>query len=439
MAYRLTVVGTSYLGATHAACMADLGYEVLGMDVDGEKVAHLAAGRLPFHEPALEPLLRRGLESGRLQFTTSYADVAEFGDVHFLCVGTPQADGGYAADLSYIEDAVANLAPLLRRDCLVVGKSTVPTGTAAALADRIAGLTPAGEGVELAWNPEFLREGHAVDDTLRPDRIVIGVRSQRAEMILREVYAPLLEAGTPLVVSDFATAELVKVASNAFLATKISFINAMAEVCEATHADVSKLSEALSYDERIGGNYLRPGLGFGGGCIPKDIRAFLARADELGVDHALAFLREVDAINARRRARTVDLARELVGGSLAGRTVSVLGAAFKPDSDDIRDSPALDVAATIQAQGGRVTVYDPVALPGAKRVHPQLDYAESAGFACRDADVVLHLTEWPEFREMDPAELGKVVTRRNVVDGRSTLDADRWRAAGWHYRALGRP
>ena len=439
VAHRLTVLGTSYLGATHAACMAELGFEVLGVDVDEEKVAHLQAGRLPFHEPGLQPLLQRGLESGRLRFTTSYEDAAEFGDVHFLCVGTPQKAGEYAADLSYVEDAVARLAPLLKGACLVVGKSTVPAGTAADLAERLARLAPAGEAAQLAWNPEFLREGHAVDDTLRPDRIVIGVGSHRAERVLREVYASLLAAGTPLVVTDFATAELVKVASNAFLATKVSFINAMAEVCEAVHADVAKLSEALSYDDRIGGRYLQPGLGFGGGCIPKDIRAFMARAGELGVDQALTFLREVDAINTRRRARMVDLARELLGGSFAERTVAVLGAAFKPDSDDIRDSPALDVAATIHAAGARVTVYDPVALPGAKRAYPELDYADSALDACRDAEVVLHLTEWREFREMDPVEVGKVAGERNVVDGRGALDADRWRAAGWHYRALGRP
>ncbi|WP_433437803.1 UDP-glucose dehydrogenase family protein [Nonomuraea sp. CA-141351] len=437
MPYRLTVIGTGYLGITHAACMADLGFEVLGLDIDADKIRQLNQGELPIHEPGLEPVLRRGLESGRLRFTTSYEEVAAFGDVHFICVGTPQKRGEYAADVTYIDSAIETLAPLLDRECLVVGKSTVPVGTAERLADKLARLSPAGGQAELAWNPEFLREGFAVEDTLRPDRIVLGVRTERAEKVLREVYEPLGEV--PFVVTDFATSELVKTAANAFLATKISFINAMAEVCEAAHADVKQLSEALSYDDRIGGRFLNAGLGFGGGCLPKDIRAFMARAGELGADQALTFLREVDAINKRRRARMVDLARELAGGSFHGCTVGVLGAAFKPNSDDIRDSPALDVAVTIGHQGGQVTVYDPIALGNARKAHPELNYGESALEAVRGAHVVLLLTEWQEFVELDPEELGAVVATRRIVDGRNALNSETWRSAGWHYRALGRP
>ncbi|MFC4015695.1 UDP-glucose dehydrogenase family protein [Nonomuraea purpurea] len=437
MPYRLTVIGTGYLGITHAACMADLGFDVLGLDIDADKVRKLNAGELPIHEPGLEPVLRRGLDSGRLRFTTSYEEAATFGDVHFVCVGTPQKRGEYAADVTYIDNAIESLAPLLDRECLIVGKSTVPVGTAERLADKISRLAPAGPQVELAWNPEFLREGFAVKDTLHPDRIVFGVRSERAEKVLREVYEPLGEV--PVVVTDFATAELVKTAANAFLATKISFINAMAEVCEAAHADVKQLSEALSYDDRIGGRFLNAGLGFGGGCLPKDIRAFMARAGELGADQALTFLREVDDINMRRRARMVDLARELAGGSFHGCTVGVLGAAFKPNSDDIRDSPALDVAVTIGQQGGRVTVYDPIALDNARKAHPELNYGMSAVEAVRGANVVLLLTEWQEFVALDPEELGAVVATRRIVDGRNALNAEAWRAAGWHYRALGRP
>ncbi|GAA4518755.1 UDP-glucose dehydrogenase family protein [Nonomuraea ferruginea] len=437
MPYRLTVIGTGYLGITHAACMADLGYEVLGLDIDADKVRCLNNGELPIHEPGLEPVLRRGLESGRLRFTTSYEEAGAFGDVHFVCVGTPQKKGEYAADVSYIDAAIDSLAPHLDRASLVVGKSTVPVGTASRLADRLAALAPAGEQAELAWNPEFLREGFAVQDTLHPDRIVLGVRSERAEKVLREVYEPL--GDVPMVVTDFPTAELVKTAANSFLATKISFINAMAEVCEAAHADVQQLSLALSYDDRIGGRYLNPGLGFGGGCLPKDIRAFMARAGELGADQALTFLREVDAINMRRRARMVDLARELAGGSFHGCTVGVLGAAFKPNSDDIRDSPALDVAVTIGRQGGRVTIYDPIALDNVRKAHPQLAYGESALDAVRGAHVVLLLTEWQEFLDLDPEALGEVVATRKIVDGRNALNAEAWRSAGWHYRALGRP
>ncbi|WP_239514584.1 UDP-glucose/GDP-mannose dehydrogenase family protein [Streptosporangium sp. 'caverna'] len=433
------MVGTGYLGATTSACMAELGFEVLSLDVDAEKISRLQAGDLPIYEPGLEEILRRNLANGRLRFTTSYEEAAAFGDVHFLCLGTPQKPGEYAADVSYLESAIESLAPYLNRECLIVGKSTVPVGTAQHLADKLARLAPIGSGAELAWNPEFLREGFAVKDTLHPDRIVLGVASDRAEKIMREVYASMLEAGTPMVITDYPTAELVKVAANAFLATKISFINAMAEVCEAAHADVKQLSLALSFDDRIGGKFLNPGLGFGGGCLPKDIRAFMARAGELGADQALTFLREVDAINMRRRARMVDLARELAGGSFQGCTVTVLGAAFKPNSDDIRDSPALDVAVKISQQGGQVTVYDPVAQENARRAHPELSYGASALEAAQGAHVVLLLTEWQEFIDLDPEQLGAVVATRKIVDGRNALDSETWRAAGWHYRALGRP
>ncbi len=438
MTHRLTVFGTGYLGATHAVCMAELGYDVLGVDVDAGKIATLAGGEVPFFEPGLEPLLRKNIESGRLRFTTSYEEAAAFGDVHFVCVGTPQKQGEYAADLGYVDAVITGLAPFLRPDSVVVGKSTVPVGTAQRLADRLANEAP--EGVALAWNPEFLREGFAVEDTLEPDRLVFGVQEGgRGERVLREVFAPIIDRPTPVVVADFPTAELVKVSANAFLATKISFINAMAEVCEATHADVKKLSEALSYDTRIGGRFLHAGLGFGGGCLPKDIRAFMARAGELGVDQALSFLKEVDAINQRRRARMVEIARDLVGGSFHDMRIAVLGAAFKPNSDDIRDSPALDVASTIQRGGATVTVYDPAALDNARRLHPELAYAESAPDAADGADVVLHLTEWREFVDMEPDVLGAVVRERRIVDGRNALDPAKWRAAGWTYRALGRP
>jgi UDPglucose 6-dehydrogenase len=433
------VLGTGYLGVAHAACLAELGFDVLGIDVDPAKIDVLSRGELPFYEPGLAPLLQSGLKSGRLSFSTSYAEAAAFGDVHFICVGTPQQQGSRAADLSQVWGCLETLAPQLDRPVLVVGKSTVPVGTAAQLAARLAELAPAGDGCELAWNPEFLREGHAVQDTLRPDRIVAGVGPGRAEEILRDIYAEPIKTGVPFLVTDLATAELVKVAANAFLATKISFINAMAEVCEAAHADVTMLSEALGHDPRIGRASMRPGLGFGGGCLPKDIRAFMARAEELGVEPALSFLRQVDDINLRRRARMVDLAREQAGGSLQGRTIGVLGVAFKPDSDDIRDSPALDVAATIHGLGAAVTVYDPAAMGHARRAHPELGYAGSAVEAVAGADVTLLLTEWQEFREADPEELGRAVAQRHILDGRNALDPERWRAASWVYRALGRP
>lgn len=444
MAPRITVIGTGYLGATHAACMAELGFEVLGLDVDRDKLAALAAGVVPMYEPGLSELLLKHVaghegSTGRLRFTDSWEEVAAFGDVHFICVNTPQRKGEFAADMSYVDSAVDSLAPLLDRPVLVVGKSTVPVGSASRLAEKLAALAPAGDQVELAWNPEFLREGYAVGDTLHPDRLVIGVRGDRAEQVLREVYATPISQGVPFVVTDFATAELVKAAANSFLATKISFINAMAEVCESAGADVVQLAKALSFDERIGGKFLNAGLGFGGGCLPKDIRAFMARAGELGADQALTFLREVDSINMRRRSRMVELAREQCGGGFLGRRVAVLGAAFKPNSDDIRDSPALNVAAQIQLQGAQVTVYDPKAMDNARKMFPGLSYAASPLEAAEGAHVVLHLTEWQEFRALDPAELGAVVAERRLLDGRNVLDGEAWRAAGWTYRAMGRP
>jgi UDPglucose 6-dehydrogenase len=435
---RITVIGTGYLGAVHAACMAESGHEVLGVDIDPAKLAALSEGRPPFFEPGLPELLRRTVDSGALRFTDSLQAAGEFGEVHFVCVGTPQQPGSYAADLRHVDAVIDGLAPHLQPGSIVVGKSTVPVGTAARLAIRIAELAPAEADVELAWSPEFLREGFAVQDTLNPDRLVVGVVSARADAVLREVYAPMLEAGTPYISTDLATAELVKVAANSFLATKISFINAMADVCDAAGGDVVTLADAIGHDTRIGRRFLSAGIGFGGGCLPKDIRAFMARAGELGVDEALSFLKDVDEVNMRRRQRAVDLARELVGGSFLGTNIAVLGAAFKPDSDDVRDSPALNIAATLQLQGAQVRVHDPEALDNARALFPILDYALDVEKACERADLVLHLTEWQEYRELDPVQLAEVVRAPRILDGRNALDVQQWRRAGWTLRALGR-
>ncbi|MCQ4120976.1 UDP-glucose dehydrogenase family protein [Rhodococcus tibetensis] len=438
---RCTVFGTGYLGATHAACMAELGHDVLGVDIDPGKVAKLSAGEVPFYEPGLAEVLRRNIEAGRLQFTTSYVEAAAFADLHFLGVGTPQKKGEYGADLRHVHSVIDTLAPLLDRPAVIVGKSTVPVGTAAELGARARVLAPAGDAVEVAWNPEFLREGFAVEDTLHPDRMVLGVDRDRpgsAETQLRQLYAPLLAEDIPFLVTDLATAELVKVSANAFLATKISFINAISEVCEATGADVTQLADALGYDARIGRRFLNAGLGFGGGCLPKDIRAFMARAGELGANQALHFLREVDSINMRRRTRMVELAAQVCGGSLLGANVAVLGAAFKPESDDVRDSPALNVAGMMQLHGAVVSVYDPKALDNSRRLFPTLNYATSVADACENADAVLVLTEWAEFAALKPDDLAGVVRARVMVDGRNCLDAQQWRNAGWVYRGLGR-
>jgi UDPglucose 6-dehydrogenase len=422
MTLTLSVVGCGYLGATHAACMSSLGFTVIGVDTDPEKVALLQSGKLPFYEPGLDTLLAQEMKTGRLSFTTDFSTVKD-ADVHFVCVGTPQSKDGLAADLTYVKSAVAAISPYLKEGSLVVGKSTVPVGTAQALRAELAKTAPQSD---LAWNPEFLREGFAVEDTLTPNRLVVGVANDRAEEILKEVYEPVIALGTPWIRADLPTSELVKVAANSFLATKISFINAMAEVCEAAGGDVTVLAKAIGYDPRIGSRFLQAGIGFGGGCLPKDIRAFMARAEELGAKQALEFLREIDAINLRARQ------------DLTKYKIAVLGATFKPDSDDVRDSPALDIAVQLHAAGAKVVIHDPQGIEPARKRFPNLDFAEVVTDAIKDADLILHLTEWKEYRQIDPAAISSIVKSKIIIDGRNMLDRTLWRNAGWKFHALGR-
>ena len=434
MKLKVSVIGTGYLGATHAACMSSLGFEVIGVDVDAEKIALLTAGKVPFYEPGLEDLLQKEIASGRLTFSTDFKAIAD-ADVHFICVGTPQREDSLAADLKYVDAALDAVAAICKPGSLVVGKSTVPVGTAARLRERLLKINPK---VDLAWNPEFLREGFAVEDTLHPNRLVVGVTNDAAEATLKEIYKSNLAENTPWVRADLPTSELVKVAANSFLATKISFINAMAEVCEAAGGDVTVLAKAIGYDPRIGSRFLQAGIGFGGGCLPKDIRAFMARAGELGADQALEFLREIDSINLRARQRVIELVRKDLSDDLSGKKIAVLGAAFKPDSDDVRDSPALDIAAQIAAAGAVVTIHDPKAIAPAKKRFPALGFSEDIEGALKGADLVLHLTEWKIYRELDPAKMAKLVKNPIMIDGRNALDREAWIAAGWKFRALGR-
>ncbi|MEY3433740.1 MAG: hypothetical protein RL057_120 [Actinomycetota bacterium] len=431
---KLSVVGTGYLGATHAAAMSSLGFEVVGVDVDANKITQLQSGRVPFFEPHLEELLAQELNSGRLKFTTDFSQLDEC-DVHFICVGTPQQKDGIAADLTYVDAAFKAVAEHAKTGSLLVGKSTVPVGTAERLKRELEVSNP---NLELAWNPEFLREGFAVEDTLRPNRLVVGVTSDKAEQVLKEVYQSLLKNDVPWIKADLPTAELVKVAANSFLATKISFINAMAEICEAAGGDVTVLAKAIGYDPRIGSRFLQAGIGFGGGCLPKDIRAFMARSQELGAEQSLEFLREIDSINLRARQRMIDLVRADIGDDLKGKKIAVLGGAFKPDSDDVRDSPALDIAAQIHAAGASVVVHDPKAIEPARVRHPELHYTTDIDECLRDADIVLHLTEWKMYREIDPKLALKLVKSAAIIDGRNALDREAWVAAGWKFRALGR-
>jgi len=436
---KMSVIGCGYLGAVHAASMAELGHEVIGIDVDAAKIASLSNGEAPFFEPGLPEILTSAIATGRLRFTTDLSQ-AKGAAVHFVAVGTPQRKDENAADLTYVDAAIDELIPYLSDGDLVVGKSTVPVGTA----ERLALKVTAGSGAQLAWNPEFLREGFAVKDTIYPDRLVYGLPSDdaakaSATATLNEVYATALANGTPLVMTDYATAELVKVAANAFLATKISFINAMAEIAEVTGADVTQLADAIGFDARIGRKFLGAGVGFGGGCLPKDIRAFTARAEELGRGESVAFLKEVDKINLRRRDRVVNLVVNALGGKPFEKKVAVLGLAFKPFSDDVRDSPALDVAVRLHGLGANVTATDPEAIPNSRRAHPQLSFADDLGDAVRDAEVVVLVTEWTEFRQLKPADLERFTSGRTVIDGRNALNPTEWRAAGWTYVGLGRP
>jgi UDPglucose 6-dehydrogenase len=434
---RISVVGTGYLGATHAAAMAEMGFEVIGVDTDPAKAQALSEGIVPFFEPGLPELIRKHVASGRLRFTTDIAEATAISDVHFVCVGTPQQRGSNAANLSYVEEATRQVARNLTHDGLIVGKSTVPVGTGERLRAIVAAELPAGLKAELVWNPEFLREGKAVADTLTPDRIVVGGTTAASEALLREVYAIPLATGTPMIVCDLPTAELVKVSANAFLATKISFINAIAEVCEAAGADVSVLADALGHDVRIGRQFLNAGLGFGGGCLPKDIRALIHRSWELGAGKAAALLQQVDEVNMAQRQEVIDRAIAACGGSVLNRRIGVLGAAFKPLTDDVRDSPALNVAAALHLRGAQVVVYDPEALETARRMYPTLAYAGSVQEAVSGSDLLLVLTEWDEFRDLDPATLTPLVMRPSIIDARNTLDPAAWRAAGWSYTGLG--
>lgn len=434
---KISVIGCGYLGAVHAVAMASLGHNVVGIDSNRAKISSLSSGQPTILEPGFADLLREGLDSGRLAFSAD-PEAAGGARVHFIGVGTPQRPDSHAADLAFLNDAVDSLLPCLREGDVVAGKSTVPVGTAAALEPRIRRA-----GACLVWNPEFLREGSAVRDTLEPDRLVYGLSREEADSragrdALDECYGALLAAGVPRLTMDFATAELVKVAANSFLATKISFINAMSQACDATGADVVELARALGFDERIGRLFLRAGIGFGGGCLPKDIRALRARAEELDLREAFRFLAEVERINDGQRARTVGMLEGLTGG-LEGRKVAVLGATFKPDTDDIRSSPALSIASALVERGARVTISDPAA--SAEAVAAEVEGAAffaDAEAAVAGAEAVLLCTEWEQYVRLDPARIGELVSERVVVDGRNALDPDAWKRAGWDYRGVGR-
>ena len=436
---RLSVIGCGHLGAVHAACMANIGHEVLGVDIDEGKTEMLNSGKAWFREPGLDEMLSRNVAEGRLRFTTSFAEAAKFAPVHFLGVATPGLPGG-TYDLSQLRMAIAELAQHITGPGVIIGKSTVPPGTTASLSKIATEICR--HSIDFVWNPEFLREGCAIQDTLMPDRIVIGTTSDASEAVLRDIYRPLTDAGTPLVVTDFATAELVKGAANAFLATKISFINSMADLCRVVGGDARALAEALGMDPRIGKSFLNAGIGYGGGCLPKDVRGLAAFADQTGVHKTSELLMAVDGFNTARRADVVRMVGEAAAGgpvptqSHARKRIAVWGAAFKPGIDDVRDSPSLDIACRLHDLGAHVTVYDPVAMGNALRVSPQLKYADSALEAARDADAVLVATAWPEFASISPFAAIAVGASMTVVDACQGIDNGTWREAGWKVLSL---
>ncbi|MCJ1680479.1 UDP-glucose/GDP-mannose dehydrogenase family protein [Streptomyces sp. APSN-46.1] len=437
---RISVIGCGHLGIPHAAAMAELGHEVIGVDVDQAKVDSLNSGQCPIYETGLPELLARHTASGRLRFTTDIREAAEFAEMHFIGVGTPIDADGRSYDTGQVYGAIRQLAPHLNQACTIVGKSTVTVGTTiqvTALAQRLA---PAGQAVDVVWNPEFLREGHAVEDTLRPDRIIAGVTTAEGEKAIRAVYAPILDAGVPIFVTDPQTAELAKGAANSFLGLKISYINAVADMCEAAGGDVSRIVEILGIDPRIGSGGMMPGIGYGGGCLPKDVRAFTASARQLGATDAAKLLRAAEEINESRTAVAMALITRALGGRpLKAARVTVWGAAFKPGTNDVRESPALALAHALQQAGGTVTVHDPQAVATAMVRNPELDYTGDLRASLRGADLVVLATEWPEYRQASPQALVDGPANPLLVDCRTSLDAESWRAAGWTVHQLGRP
>ena len=435
MSVKISVVGTGHVGLTTAACLAHIGHEVLGVDDDAEKIAQIERGEAPFHEPGLSELVAEGLDTGRLRVSTSTAEAAAHAEVVFVCVGTPTLPSG-EADLAQVERVGRAVAANLHGYAVVVEKSTVPVETGVWL-QEIMDQERNGHGeFDVASNPEFLREGQAVRDALEPDRIVVGADSERALERLREVYRPIIDStGCPFVTTDLATAELIKHSSNAFLATKISFINQVAEICERTGADVEEVAHAMGLDARIGPSFLRAGIGYGGECFPKDVRAYRYKADQLGVDFGI--LREIEQVNAGRVEAFVEKIRTVAGG-LSGRRVGLWGLSFKPETDDLRNAPAVEVARTLLDEGAAIVAHDPAAMTAVKRLLPEIGLASTPYDAARDAECLVICTEWPEYAAADLERLRGEMASAVVVDGRNVFRPRDMAAAGFVYASIGR-
>lgn len=433
---RVVMIGTGYVGLVSGACFAEFGAEVTCVDVDLAKVARLRAGEIPIYEPGLQALVAKNVRDGRLAFSTDLAACVGHADLVFIAVGTPSRRGDGFADLSFVHEAARQLAPLLQGYTVVVDKSTVPVGTARNVARLIRELNPDAD-FEMASNPEFLREGAAISDFMRPDRVVLGVESPRAEKLLRELYRPLNLIETPIVVTGLESAELIKYAANAFLATKISFINEISTLCEAVGADVHAVAKGMGMDKRIGGKFLHPGPGYGGSCFPKDTQALVRIAQENGVSSRI--VEAVIEVNAAQKARMIKKIREAIGGSEAGRTLGVLGLTFKPETDDMRDAPALSILPPLMEKGARILAHDPQGRHEAETLLPSgIEYTSDPYEVFREADAVVLMTEWNLYRGMDMQRAGAVMRHRTFIDLRNVHERDAMEALGFSYHCVGR-
>jgi UDPglucose 6-dehydrogenase len=433
---KVGILGLGHVGLPTAVGFAELGYQVIGTDSDARKVETIAQGKSPFYEPGLEPLLQKNLKAGRLRVTTDVGEAVRASDILFVCVGTPQRPDG-SADLSQVEAVIRTVAENLNGYKLIVEKSTVPVQTAQWIKRTLIRYAGSNATFDVASNPEFLREGTAIHDFFHPDRIVIGVESDRAKEWLLELYRPL---NAPVVVTDLNTAEIIKHAANSFLALKISFINMVADLCEATGADVVKVAEGIGLDPRIGKHFLQAGLGFGGYCLPKDLKAFIRIAEEHRVDFSL--LKEVERINEARMERFVRKVRQVLW-VLKDKTLAIWGLAFKPNTDDIREAPSLKLIARLLEEGANLRLYDPAAMDNVRRLFPEepprLTYCPNPSEAARGAHAILLVTEWEEFRQVDWHEIRQVVALPIVVDGRNFLDPVTLQQAGFEWHGMGRP
>ena len=433
---RIAMIGSGYVGLVSGACFAQFGHDVACVDKDADKIARLRRGEIPIYEPGLDRLVADNMRAGRLEFGGDLAGAVARADAVFIAVGTPTRRGDGHADLSYVYAAAAEIAKAIAHYTVVVTKSTVPVGTGREVARIIREAQPAAE-FDVASNPEFLREGAAIEDFMKPDRVVIGVESERAREVMAAIYRPLNLIQTPMVLTNIETAEVTKYAGNAFLATKITFINEIADLCEKVGADVHDVARGIGLDGRIGGKFLHPGPGFGGSCFPKDTLALAYTARE--VDAAQTIVEQVIEVNNARKKKMARKVIDFCGGAVAGLSIGVLGLTFKPNTDDMRDAPSLDIVPALQAAGAKIVAFDPEGMTEAGRLLSGVTFVKTAYDAAANADVLVVITEWHEFRGLDPRRIKKAMRQPRIVDLRNIFDPEEMRSLGFTYEGIGRP